>query len=35
MNNGLHGYDRDRPRSRHGDKHIKYKVSQYDDFYMY
>ena len=30
--NGWHGYDTDRLRPRHGHKHIKYKMSQYDDY---
>ena len=30
-----HKYDINRPRSRRGHKYSQYKVSHYDDAYMY
>ena len=35
MKNRSHRYDISKPRSRHGHKCGKYKVSQYDDACMY
>ena len=35
MKNKSHRYDINRPRSRHGHKYSKYKVSYYDDTYTY
>ena len=35
MKNRSHRHDINRPRSRHGHKCRKYRVSQYDDAYMY
>ena len=35
MKNRSLRYDINRPRSRHGHKYSKYKVSQYGDAYMY
>ena len=35
MKNRSHRYDIDRPRPRHGHKYTKYKMSQYNDGYVY
>ena len=35
MKNRSHRYDISRPRSKQGNNHNKYKVSQYGDAYMY
>ena len=34
IKNRSHRFDMNSPRSRHGHKYNKYKVSQYDDAYM-
>ena len=34
IKNRSHRFDMNSPRSRHGPKYNKYKVSQYDDAYM-
>ena len=34
MKNRSHRYHKSRPGSRQGQKHTKYKVSQYDDPYV-
>ena len=35
IKSGLHRYDINRRRPRHEHKYTKYKMSQYDDVYMY
>ena len=35
MKNRLQRYDINRPRIRHSLKYTKYKISQYNDDYMY
>ena len=34
MKNRSHRYDKNRPGPRQGNKHTKYKVSQYDNSYL-
>ena len=34
IKNRSHRYDLNRPRSRHGHKYTKYKMSQYNDDYI-
>ena len=35
MKNRSHKYDINRPRPRHGYKYAKYKMSRYNDGYVY
>ena len=35
MKNRSHRYDINRPPSKHGHKYTKYKMSQYNDGYVY